>query len=355
MISPALDIRHPSGLDPESTSPSSWQLLLAGATLRVAIPTALVVGTLLTVVNQASAVTSGQATAMTYLRVAFNYWVPFAVSSFGYLRALRIAQANSAADNNTLRLSEPDITDRLADADAIEEQSPSADDATDAPEVHLAAQRRVFADSVGDAREALERMTDRAEANFDRARSASGASGQAGELVRESRTELDQMLGAVSDMIEASRHINDVLTTVSGVAEKTNLLALNATIEAARAGEAGRGFAVVAGEVKNLSVQSSTSVGESREVVTRVLETLSVVEVSSASIAERFSTLSDRLHEIDELTGAIAEAAGAQPATVESILSSLRVATEEPEPSEISTTSFGPGLFEADKLPKAKV
>jgi methyl-accepting chemotaxis protein len=352
MISPALDIRHTSGPDPESSSLSTWQLLLAGATLRVAIPTALVVGTLLTVVNQGSTVTAGQATAMTYLRVAFNYWVPFAVSSFGYLRAWRIAQASSAAtDNTTLRFSEPDITDPVADAD--EEGSPSADDTPDVPDAQLAEQRRVFADSVGDAREALERMTDRAEANFDRARSASGASGQAGELVRESRTELDQMLGAVSDMIEASRHINDVLTTVSGVAEKTNLLALNATIEAARAGEAGRGFAVVAGEVKNLSVQSSTSVGESREVVTRVLDTLSVVEVSSASIAERFSTLSDRLHEIDELTGAIAEAAGAQPATVESILSSLRVATDEPElssTSSASSTSFGPTLFGQDKL-----
>jgi hypothetical protein len=48
------------------------------------VPIALVVGTLLSLVNQVDVIAGGDATAVTWVRVAVNYLVPFAVSSAGF-------------------------------------------------------------------------------------------------------------------------------------------------------------------------------------------------------------------------------------------------------------------------------
>ncbi len=65
------------------------RLWFAPATLRKTIKIALVVGTLLSLINQGSVIFGGHATAVTWVRVGFNYWVPFCVSSLGYLSATR--------------------------------------------------------------------------------------------------------------------------------------------------------------------------------------------------------------------------------------------------------------------------
>ena len=68
-----------------------------------------------------------------------------------------------------------------------------------------------------------------------------------------------QVSGAVAQLNDQASRIDQIVTTIAGIADQTNLLALNAAIEAARAGEAGRGFAVVAEEVRKLAEESNSA------------------------------------------------------------------------------------------------
>ena len=69
---------------------------------------------------------------------------------------------------------------------------------------------------------------------------------------------------------EKAGNINQVVTTITRVADQTNLLSLNAAIEAEKAGEYGRGFAVVATEIRRLADQTAVATYDIDQIVKEI-------------------------------------------------------------------------------------
>jgi methyl-accepting chemotaxis protein WspA len=71
----------------------------------------------------------------------------------------------------------------------------------------------------------------------------------------------------LSVLSEKTTNINSVVTTITKVADQTNLLSLNAAIEAEKAGEYGLGFAVVALEIRRLADQTAVATYDIEKMV----------------------------------------------------------------------------------------
>nr|WP_281172789.1 methyl-accepting chemotaxis protein [Nevskia soli] len=80
-------------------------------------------------------------------------------------------------------------------------------------------------------------------------------------------TSINDKLGVLN---EKAGNINQVVTTITKVADQTNLLSLNAAIEAEKAGEYGRGFSVVATEIRRLADQTAVATYDIEQTVKEI-------------------------------------------------------------------------------------
>ncbi|WP_146194374.1 methyl-accepting chemotaxis protein [Shewanella algae] len=122
-------------------------------------------------------------------------------------------------------------------------------------------------------------------------------------------SQVQQASEAIAQLNEQSRNIQAIVSTISAIAEQTNLLALNAAIEAARAGEQGRGFAVVADEVRQLAARTSESTKEIGSVVSQNGQLTDKATREMAAVAEAANQGKTQLQEVADVMGAILDGA----------------------------------------------
>jgi len=157
---------------------------------------------------------------------------------------------------------------------------------------------------------------------------------------------------------EKAGNITQVVTTITKVADQTNLLSLNAAIEAEKAGDYGRGFSVVATEIRRLAdqtavathdieqtvkeIQSAVSAGvmgmdKFSEEVRRGMEEIQRIGDQLSQVIQHVQALAPRCEAVNE--GMQAQATGAEQIT-EALAQLSQAAEQTVESLRHSTTAI---------------
>jgi methyl-accepting chemotaxis protein len=119
---------------------------------------------------------------------------------------------------------------------------------------------------------------------------------------------------------ERSQEISTAVNLINNISERTHILALNASMHAASAGEAGRGFAVVADEVqrlaessreatseiatlvKNIQLETSSTVNTMNELTSQVVEGSKLAEQAGREMEETQSTTANLVEMVQKIS-----------------------------------------------------
>ena len=145
------------------------------------------------------------------------------------------------------------------------------------------------------------------------------ASESAARFGSDSDETLDQLgasIGDIKDSAEAinskleilsekAGDINQVVVTMSKMADRTNLLSINAAIEAEKAGDAGKGFAVVANEIQNLADLTAAATEDIEQMVKGIQKAVAAGVIGTEQFDNEVRTGAERLETLTETVNGI--------------------------------------------------
>lgn len=131
----------------------------------------------------------------------------------------------------------------------------------------------------------------------------------------EDMQQIEEKMRIISDgIIKLSEHslaIGEIIDTVDGLAEQSNLLAVNAAIEAAKAGDQGKSFGVVAQEIRALAEQSKGATVQIRAILSDIQNSTSsavmATEQGSKAVVKGVAQSLQASHFMQSLTSSISQ------------------------------------------------
>lgn len=159
--------------------------------------------------------------------------------------------------------------------------------------------------------EALAGTMDDVSSRAGQASQAAAAGREGLKGIEATMTQLLDATGSISAKLglirDKSENINAVVTTITKVADQTNLLSINAAIEAEKAGEYGRGFLVVAREIRRLADQTAVATLDIENMVRLMQDAVSAGVMQMDKFGGEFRSGVERVKEINGQTGRIIE------------------------------------------------
>ena len=176
--------------------------------------------------------------------------------------------------------------------------------------------------------------------------------------VGETMTQLEQSTANFSQRLALIRQraedINMVITTITKVADQTNLLSINAAIEAEKAGEYGQGFIVVAREIRRLANQTAVATLDIERLVEQMQQAVGagVMEMDRFSaevktgvervsgISSQFVEVIDKVHGLSNRFDHVNQGMESQAAGAQQITEALMTLTDSSRTAAESLQEF---------------
>ena len=122
--------------------------------------------------------------------------------------------------------------------------------------------------------------------------------------MQSSMQQLSDATGSISTKLDMIRDkaggIGTVVTTITKVADQTNLLSINAAIEAEKAGDAGKGFLVVAREIRRLADQTAVATLDIEQMVRHMQ---SAVATGVMEMDKFHQSVKSLINQVTEISG----------------------------------------------------
>lgn len=141
----------------------------------------------------------------------------------------------------------------------------------------------------------------------------------------EATTSISSKLGVMNSK---ANNINNVVVTITKVADQTSILSLNAAIEAEKAGEYGAGFAVVAREIRRLANQTAVATLEIEQIVKDMQSAVSVGVMEMDKFNKSVTDSVDRVSKISDQIGNVISKVQSLPPQFEQVGHSMEEQSE---------------------------
>jgi CHASE3 domain sensor protein len=183
---------------------------------------------------------------------------------------------------------------------------------------------------------------------------------------QEARARMEALAERILVLSDQAQAIGEIVRTVNGLAEQSNLLSVNAGIEAAKAGDAGRGFAVVASEVKSLAEQSRQATSQIRDILSEIqgatqaavmaaeqgVKASEAGEVITTEAGEAIRKLGDRLAQAADSAQQILASSQQQMTGVDQVALAMQNIREASSQNMAATRQVEQAARELDNLSK---
>jgi methyl-accepting chemotaxis protein WspA len=147
--------------------------------------------------------------------------------------------------------------------------------------------------------------------------------------------QLAESTGSISSKLsvisERAANINMVVTTITKVADQTNLLSINAAIEAEKAGEYGLGFLVVAREIRRLADQTAVATLDIERMVKEMQYSVSAGVMEMDKFSEQVRTVVTEVQQIGGQLGQIITGVQGLDERFEQVTEGMRVQSQGAE------------------------